>query len=238
MKKFPFQKIKEYYARTNSQRFVAFMRKKGIKVGAHTSFMHPMSAVIDFGRSHYISIGDNCVFASGVTLMAHDYSWKNLVVVYDEVLPSGGKAITIGNNVFVGVNSTIMGGVTIGDNSIIGAGSVVTKSVPANTVVGGNPARPIMTLEEYKEKREKNLLADAVRDVQYLYKRLNRKPTITEMKNYSVLFMPRSDDYYDKYLNNVRVGVDRNYYLKCLDRTKPIFESFEVFLNYALKDEI
>ncbi|MDO4534475.1 MAG: DapH/DapD/GlmU-related protein [Clostridium perfringens] len=49
--------------------------------------------------------------------------------------------IIIGNNVWIGGNSTILPGVTIGDNSIIAAGSVVTSNVPKNVIVAGNPAK-------------------------------------------------------------------------------------------------
>ena len=53
------------------------------------------------------------------------------------------KDIIIGNNVWVGGGSIICPGVKIGDNAVIGAGSVVTKDIPANVVVGGNPCRVI-----------------------------------------------------------------------------------------------
>ena len=52
-----------------------------------------------------------------------------------------GKPVTIGKNVWIGGNCTILPGVIIGDHAVIGAGSVVTKNVPANTVVVGNPAK-------------------------------------------------------------------------------------------------
>ena len=48
--------------------------------------------------------------------------------------------VIIANNVWIGMNATILKGVTIGENSVVAAGSVVTKPVPANTVVAGNPA--------------------------------------------------------------------------------------------------
>ncbi|PSK40402.1 hypothetical protein C7M61_000037 [Candidozyma pseudohaemuli] len=54
--------------------------------------------------------------------------------------------ITVGNNVWFGSNIVVLPGVTIGDGSVVGAGSVVTKDVPANTVVVGNPARVIKKL--------------------------------------------------------------------------------------------
>ncbi len=47
----------------------------------------------------------------------------------------------IGDNVKVGCGAIVIGGITIGDGAIIGAGAVVTKDVPANAIVAGNPAR-------------------------------------------------------------------------------------------------
>ena len=61
------------------------------------------------------------------------------------------KPIHIGKRVWIGSGSIILPGVTIGDNSIVGAGSVVTKDVPANTIVAGNPAKFIKNIELNKE---------------------------------------------------------------------------------------
>lgn len=60
--------------------------------------------------------------------------------------------IRLGKNVWVGSNSTILQGVTVGDNAIIAAGSVVTKDVPANMVVGGVPARYIRNIDKDEEQ--------------------------------------------------------------------------------------
>ena len=55
----------------------------------------------------------------------------------------GSKPPQIGNNVFIGANSVVIGEIIIGDGAIIGAGSVVTKDVPPNAIVIGNPAKVI-----------------------------------------------------------------------------------------------
>jgi acetyltransferase-like isoleucine patch superfamily enzyme len=56
-------------------------------------------------------------------------------------------AVKIGNNVWIGMNAVILKGVTIGDNSVVAAGAVVTKSIPANTIVAGNPAVTVKKFE-------------------------------------------------------------------------------------------
>jgi acetyltransferase-like isoleucine patch superfamily enzyme len=58
------------------------------------------------------------------------------------------KPIVIEKNVWIAAGATIIGGVTIGENSAVAAGSVVTKNVPPNTFVGGNPARFIRSIAE------------------------------------------------------------------------------------------
>jgi acetyltransferase-like isoleucine patch superfamily enzyme len=57
-----------------------------------------------------------------------------------------GKPIVIERNVWIAAGATIIGGVTIGENAVVAAGSVVTKDVLANTLVGGNPAKVIRTI--------------------------------------------------------------------------------------------
>jgi acetyltransferase-like isoleucine patch superfamily enzyme len=57
-----------------------------------------------------------------------------------------GRPITIEKGVWIATGATIIGGVTVGENSVVAAGSVVTKTVPPNTLVGGNPARVIRTI--------------------------------------------------------------------------------------------
>jgi len=58
------------------------------------------------------------------------------------------KPIAIGRNVWIAAGATIIGGVTIGENSVVAAASVVTRDVPSNTLVGGNPARVIRSIAD------------------------------------------------------------------------------------------
>lgn len=102
-----------------------------------------------------ISFGDNVVVASGVTFVTHDVIDKVLNNMdYNFLFYYNCAPIEVGNNVFIGCNVTILPNVKIGNNVIIAAGSVVTKDVPSNSVVGGNPAKVISTFEEYVNNRK------------------------------------------------------------------------------------
>lgn len=83
--------------------------------------------------------------------MAHDASTKKSLN-YARI-----AKVKIGNDVFIGAGSIIMPGVTIGNNVIVGAGSVVTKSLDANGVYAGNPARKIKDFDGYIEKHRQNI---------------------------------------------------------------------------------
>lgn len=84
--------------------------------------------------------------------------------------------MAIGNNVFIGMKSTILKGVHIGNNVIIGANSLVNKDIPDNCVAAGNPCKVIMGLEEYHEKRKASQAAEAKELVQLYRERYGRDP--------------------------------------------------------------
>ena len=90
-----------------------------------------------FGRGG-ITIGNEVFIGPKVNLITinHDVNPENRNVTY-------GRPIVIEDKVWIGINSTILPGVKIGYGAIVGAGSVVTKDVPAMTIVAGNPARII-----------------------------------------------------------------------------------------------
>lgn len=144
--------ILRYGKKANSQRYIQYLRSLGIKVGDYCTIFHTPTVTIDTTRPELLEIG-NCVkITKGCTILTHGYDWSVINSKYGNIMGSAGK-VTIGNNVFIGMNSMILKGVTIGDNAIVGAGSVVTHDVPANTVVAGNPARVLTDIDSYYQKR-------------------------------------------------------------------------------------
>ena len=85
-----------------------------------------------------IRIGDNCLVGPQVGFYTAIHPMDPVERAADYIT---GAPITVGDNVWFGGHSTILPGVTIGNNAVIGAGSVVTKDVPDNAVVAGNPAK-------------------------------------------------------------------------------------------------
>lgn len=97
--------------------------------------------------SESVKIGDDCLFASKIFVSdtSHGSYGKTPSSPLDlpNCRPLTSNPVEIGDRVWLGENVVVLGGVTIGEGSIIGAGSVVTKSIPANCIAVGSPARPI-----------------------------------------------------------------------------------------------
>ena len=92
-----------------------------------------------------IRIGDNCFIAPGV----HIYTATHPINAVERIAGTEyGKTVKIGDNVWIGGRAVINPGVTIGSNVVIASGAIVTKDVPDNVVIGGNPARIIKTIED------------------------------------------------------------------------------------------
>lgn len=91
-------------------------------------------------------MGSNCQITNGVKIFTH--GGAGAVRKFYPKFDTFGK-VSIGDYVYLGNNVLIMPGVTIGNNVLVAAGSVVTKSIPDNVVVGGNPAKFICTLDSY-----------------------------------------------------------------------------------------
>jgi acetyltransferase-like isoleucine patch superfamily enzyme len=90
----------------------------------------------------HVSIGRECIVADRVMLIDFDHG---AVEVERPIRLQGiyKRDVRVGHNVWIGYGACLLRGVTVGENSIVGTSSVVTKSVPANAVVGGSPARTL-----------------------------------------------------------------------------------------------
>ena len=117
-----------------------------IEVGDHfyTNFN---CTILDAGG---VKIGDNVLLAPNVGLytVGHPLDADLRNEGWEDAQP-----IVIGNNVWIGAQSIVLGGVTIGDNSVIAAGSVVTKNIPANTLAMGSPCRAVREIgADFRER--------------------------------------------------------------------------------------
>ena len=101
---------------------------------------------------YLITIGNNVQVTRGVSI--HTHGGGNAVREKYPDFDVFGKVV-IEDWAYIGAHSQIMPGVTIGRGALVAAGSIVTKSVAQGTVVGGNPARYICTVEEYYERSKK-----------------------------------------------------------------------------------
>ena len=100
-----------------------------------------IGAACEFNISNSITIGDDCLIASGCKFIDHNHGTSLDQLMRIQKCPS--KPIIIENNVWIGVDSKILMGVHIETGAIVGAGSVVNKSIPANEIWAGVPAKKI-----------------------------------------------------------------------------------------------
>ncbi len=137
-------------------------------IGASCTFLSsPNANLIGINRPCMIStmtceaqiqIGNDCGFSGTVVaafkdivLGEHVICGANTLITDSDWHPEDPRAgtpapVVIGNNVWLGVNATVLKGVRIGENSVIGAGSVVTSDIPANMIAGGIPCKAIRSL--------------------------------------------------------------------------------------------
>jgi len=123
-----------------------YLRKQGAQVG-EGCYIAPTR----LGTEPYlVKIGDHVAIASGVHFMTHDgatWIFRNEVPELQVFGP-----IVIEDNCIIGSNATLFPNIRIGANSIVAAGSVVISDVPPNSIVMGVPARPLGSVEKYREK--------------------------------------------------------------------------------------
>lgn len=207
-------------------------------IGNNTVIYSPNNCVIDQTRPWMIEIGDNVSITTGVTILTHGYDWSVFKGMYGDVLGSAGR-VKIGNNVFIGMNSTILKGVTIGNNVVIGANSLINKNVPDNSVVVGNPQRVVCDIDSYLEKRRAAQVAEAA-DLYGCWKRNSPDgkrggvPPKEIFSEFFWLFEPRTEDgLSDSSFESVmELRGTRELSFSRFMQLEPEFDSYEVFIDY------
>lgn len=130
--------------KSSSDKKIDFLRKQGTKIGERCHL-----ETMAFGTEPYlIELGDHVAIANGTVFITHDAGVRCFRDEFpiDDVFGE----IKIGNNVFIGINCTILPNTEIGNNCIVGAGSVVRGKFQDNTVIVGNPAKVLTNMAVQK----------------------------------------------------------------------------------------
>jgi acetyltransferase-like isoleucine patch superfamily enzyme len=163
-----------YYVRCRADS-TEYIRSLGAKIGHGCSIY---TTPHNFGTEPWlIEIGNNVTLGQGVMLITHDGTSRLFRDRLPGMSPFGNRfgTIVIRDNCFIGNNAILLPGVEVGPDSAVGAGSVVTKTVPPRTIVAGNPARLIKTLDEYIEGYSRRMIPLEATDRDALRKELTMK---------------------------------------------------------------
>lgn len=201
--------------RASSDVYINFLRKQGIEIGNNVRIYRPFNTTIDFQNPHLLTIGNDVQITGPVTILTHDYSWSVLKKKYNYIYGNQRKT-------------------KIGNNVIIGANAVVSGIVEDNSVYAGNPAKKIMSLADFKAKREKRQLSEAKAYVREYKLRFGVIPPESKLTEYFFLFK-KNDDVKTFHEMLTLMGNYENS-VKELEVHKPAFNNYEEFIDYCLKD--
>lgn len=149
-------------------------------------------------------------------------------------LGGGTLPVNIGNNVFLGFNSTVLMGTEIGDNCIVGSGAIVKGMFPNGSVIAGNPATVICTTEEMWSKVSDRWVEEAKITARAIYKNKGGQlPTIEDMSDAFVwLYLPRKIECIERYKTFFDLSADEYDEIKAdFLKSVPVYNSFDEFLD-------
>lgn len=131
--------------------YVKYLNSLGIKIPLNKKigYIDP-SCHFDGTNYSLIKIGEHVTISKDVLLLTHDYSInRGLYLKNIEGKYIFSNEITVGNNCFIGARSTLLPGTKIGNNVIVGAGTVIKGNIPDNSIVCGNPAKIVCSMNEW-----------------------------------------------------------------------------------------
>ena len=222
--------------RYSSKSYINYLRSIGVKIGDDCVIYVPSKTLIDEQYPWMITIGDHVRITEGVKILTHDYSWMVIKNVDGPILGASGK-VNIGNNVFIGMNTVICRNVNIGDNVIIGAGSIVTRDCESSGIYAGVPAKKIMNLSEYLDKRNKCQVQEAVSLAREYYKRFGKKPNKEVFSEYFMIFETKdSATKNEVFKKKIQLGGSEKTTTEFLEKNKTLFEDYEDFMKYCFEE--
>ncbi|WP_394297135.1 acyltransferase [Methanosarcina mazei] len=141
-------------------RYIPFLKRIGIKINGNPRYINYNVKFDSTNNYSLIELNDNCVVTGSTLILTHDFSIYHAAIGCKKITKKDPEfkrtgRVIIGVNAFVGANCIILPGTKIGKNAIVGAGSVVTRDVPPDTIVAGNPAKVIKSIEEYVNQNKK-----------------------------------------------------------------------------------
>ncbi|MBS4933937.1 MAG: hypothetical protein KH000_00615 [Coprococcus comes] len=139
--------------------------------------------------------------------------------------------VEIGNNVFIGMHTTILKGVHIGNNVIIGANALVNKDIPDNCVVAGNPCRIVMSLEKYYEKRKAAQLDEAIEMVKLYRQRTGKEVNENVLREFFWLFTDQLDNMPKIWKDMNSLVGNREYSEEVMRKHEIRFKNMSAFLD-------
>lgn len=223
-----------YGYKSDSKSYINFLKKNGVTIGNNVTFYEPNTNYIDYQKGFLLDIGNNVEITRGVTIITHDYSWSLFKKNTGEIIGSRGK-VSIGDNVFIGINSIILKSVSIGNNVIIGANSIVTKDIPSNVVVCGNPAKIICTYDEYYKKRKNEYKKEAEKMFLEYYKKYNKIPKKEIFDEFFFLFENDYENLIPAFKDKLKLTGNYDQALDKLKHLKKEYMNYDDFCEKCLK---
>lgn len=229
--------LEKFYYRTDPDRYLNYLRKKGCRIGEGTHiFCSPRCVFLDSTRPELLEIGNDVQITRDVRIITHGYDWAVLKGKYGDILGSAGK-VKIGNNVFIGMNATILKGTVVGNNCIIGASSLVNGCFPDDVVIAGNPAKVICTIEEYYHKRIAAQLHEARELVKAHFACYHKIPEKEVLNEFFWLWEERKQIDNEVFFQKMHLVRNYDQSMERFLSTKPVFPSYEAFIQDCLENQ-
>jgi len=237
--------IRRRWRKRSSNAYISYLRKKGVRIGNNVNFYGDLQRIdIDLTRPSLIKIGDNVEIVSPFSIITHGFEWSVFREKYHEIVGSSGT-VSIGNNVYIGADVTVLKGARIGNNVVVGAKSLVNKNIDSDCVAVGTPAKKIMNLDDFFEKRKKEHIDEAKEYALSIYQVYKRLPVEEDFIEFFPLFLKRDKQSIDSFNEKLKMKMKKEKrnimsvqsqlgiaYEKFM-KSQPCYETFEDFLKDA-----